>query len=564
MLNKSSRLAVIGLVFTVLAAAQDLKVPATFRGTVPCADCSGIQKTLTLRDDGLFFLRDRYLGKPGKPSWNIGTWESLEGGQKIVLRLPAENLYFQAEGASLSMLDREGKKFASGLNYTLKRSPNLLVPAEPILFGGMFVYLADAASLADCRVENRRFPVAGGKEYLKLERLYTEKRPGPGEPLYVSFLGRLKPNPMGEGPKEAISVESGVQVFPGRTCTALSGSASKESFAGKWLLSEINGAAPNGEAWIEVDAANRRVAGNNGCNRITGGYEPAGEAINFKGFAGTRMACPGSAMQLEAAFNKAMDNATARIVGGTLEVLQQGNVVARFRRESAVAAAASPGAAQLAGKWILKELNGAPPAVDKAFLQFDPAAKRISGNSGCNTITGSYAETATGIKPGQLASTMMACMGPGMEMETTLGKALNGSELRLTGGVLEVVKGGQVLAKYQKEGSAMASSVSGKWVLQEINGAPPSGGRGDVFFELDPATKRVSGSSGCNRMMGTYEEEAGSFTFGRMAGTRMACPGDAMALEAAVLKAFEAKGRISGNTFELIQDGRVMARFTRQ
>jgi heat shock protein HslJ len=49
-----------------------------------------------------------------------------------------------------------------------------------------------------------------------------------------------------------------------------------------------------------------------------------------------------------------------------------------------------------------------------------------------------------------------------------------------------------------------------------------------------------------------------------MAGTRMACPGDAMALEAAVLKAFEAKGRISGNTFELIQDGRVMARFTRQ
>lgn len=35
--------------------------------------------------------------------------------------------------------------------------------------------------------------------------------------------------------------------------------------------------------------------------------------------------------------------------------------------------------------------------------------------------------------------------------------------------------------------------------------------------------KRVSGSDGCNRLMGSYETNAGQLRFGQLASTRMAC-----------------------------------------
>jgi heat shock protein HslJ len=44
---------------------------------------------------------------------------------------------------------------------------------------------------------------------------------------------------------------------------------------------------------------------------------------------------------------------------------------------------------------------------------------------------------------------------------------------------------------------------------------------------------RVSGFSGCNRLVGSYKVEAGVLTLSQLAGTMMACPEPAMALESA-------------------------------
>lgn len=48
---------------------------------------------------------------------------------------------------------------------------------------------------------------------------------------------------------------------------------------------------------------------------------------------------------------------------------------------------------------------------------------------------------------------------------------------------------------------------------------------------------RVSGSTGCNRLMGSYRLEGDTLTFSRLASTRMACPGDMARLEQAWLAA---------------------------
>jgi heat shock protein HslJ len=83
-----------------------------------------------------------------------------------------------------------------------------------------------------------------------------------------------------------------------------------------------------------------------------------------------------------------------------------------------------------------------------------------------------------------------------------------------------------------------------------------------AHFTLDAKTHRVSGSSGCNRMMGGYSLEGDNLSFTQMAGTMMACP-QGMDTEQAFLKALGSvkKWKIEGQQLELFDlDGKLLAR----
>lgn len=62
---------------------------------------------------------------------------------------------------------------------------------------------------------------------------------------------------------------------------------------------------------------------------------------------------------------------------------------------------------------------------------------------------------------------------------------------------------------------------------------------------------RVSGFSGCNRFMGSYTVDRDQLTLGQLAGTMMACPDAAMAIEAAF------KGSLAGTLRYAILDDRL-------
>lgn len=53
----------------------------TYRGTLPCADCQGIETAITLHPDGRFRSQSRYLGKDGPLVEDEGrfTWDSAGG-----------------------------------------------------------------------------------------------------------------------------------------------------------------------------------------------------------------------------------------------------------------------------------------------------------------------------------------------------------------------------------------------------------------------------------------------------------------------------------------------------
>jgi heat shock protein HslJ len=85
----------------------------------------------------------------------------------------------------------------------------------------------------------------------------------------------------------------------------------------------------------------------------------------------------------------------------------------------------------------------------------------------------------------------------------------------------------------------------------------------EAYFLLDPSNHRVSGSSGCNRLMGSYELNGEQLKFGQMAGTRMACK-EGMDTEQAFLQSLGqvSKWKITGQSLELFDpDGKVLAYF---
>lgn len=66
------------------------------------------------------------------------------------------------------------------------------------------------------------------------------------------------------------------------------------------------------------------------------------------------------------------------------------------------------------GEWRLVELRGQPvPTLDveaQPFLRFDVDSGRVTGNTGCNLLTGPFTRSDTTLSFGALVTTKRACM----------------------------------------------------------------------------------------------------------------------------------------------------------
>lgn len=113
--------------------------------------------------------------------------------------------------------------------------------------------------------------------------------------------------------------------------------------------------------------------------------------------------------------------------------------------------------------------------------------------------------------------------------------------------------------------SSKASLTNTYWKLVELDGArvtmTPEQER-EVRITLDDNGK-VSGFTGCNRVMGGYTVAADVLRFTQLGGTRMMCPPPAMQLESAVLAHLNSVTgfRIEGEQLILLKDGAPVARY---
>jgi surface antigen len=106
-----------------------VKLPASYSGVLPCADCPGMKYALEFHEDGTYRLRTTYLEKgPDHKGLDVddhGAWQLVSYGARVTLHNEQNktSTYIIKDANTLRLVDEKGDEFKSKLNYDLKHDP---------------------------------------------------------------------------------------------------------------------------------------------------------------------------------------------------------------------------------------------------------------------------------------------------------------------------------------------------------------------------------------------------------------------------------------------------------
>ncbi len=321
------------------AEIRDAEFPASYDGTLACADCRGHRLILNLFADGTYYLRETWLGRPGGDETydDIGRWAGAADGKTVELHGGRERplRFTRHEDGSLHAVAEAGATPATDEQF-LMRDPGFrdLEPRLPLR--GMFRYLADTATFTEC-LTGRTMPVAMEANFLDLDRAYRALDKSPGQAFLVTVEGRIaeRDRTLGQGTQDTLVVDRFRRFWPKEGCGPRYAEAPFEGT--RWKLVQMGGYAvlpgvsPQ-EASLSFDAATRRLSGSTGCNRVGAGYTMDAGVVRLTPPVITRMACPAAAMQRESEFVAMLGKLVlATVVGQQLEFRDgAGTLIARF------------------------------------------------------------------------------------------------------------------------------------------------------------------------------------------------------------------------------------------
>ena len=97
-------------------------ITGTYQGTLPCADCPGMDYQVSLYDDHTFSELVAYQGRgKGIASVETGTWQQTSDST-VIIRKKTDSSSFELTEGNLLLLDTKGKRIEGVLasNYILK------------------------------------------------------------------------------------------------------------------------------------------------------------------------------------------------------------------------------------------------------------------------------------------------------------------------------------------------------------------------------------------------------------------------------------------------------------
>ncbi|MBX0334517.1 copper resistance protein NlpE N-terminal domain-containing protein [Pontibacter sp. HSC-14F20] len=323
-------------------------------GTIPCADCPGIDYTLELHADSTYRERMVYQGRSATPFVQSGHW-GVGDGRVQLKKQGVGNNQLVIEGETLIMLDSEGNKIESQLAdaYRLARQNPEEPEDNPSLWREKYERGIDFAATGNEPFWSLEIDLEKMIEFKALdEENGSVLTPVPAAEKLEGAEGIVYKVQTVSGNLEIRLVkETCVNTMSGRkfpyTVTVLKNDMEYKGCGmylrdsrlnGNWNLVELEGKAINikdaeqNQPFLNIDLAEGRVSGRAGCNRITGRLEPISDRINFGPIAATRMACLD--MDLESQFLRVLSDAELRysVSEESLELLLGGKAVAVFAR----------------------------------------------------------------------------------------------------------------------------------------------------------------------------------------------------------------------------------------
>jgi len=103
-------------------AQNSLDFLGTYKGTLPCADCEGIETEITFNADETYKMTMKYKGKGDKVFEEIGDYGWKEDGKTLMLEgIDSAPVLYGVEENKLIHLDQDGKRITGpmGKNYEL-------------------------------------------------------------------------------------------------------------------------------------------------------------------------------------------------------------------------------------------------------------------------------------------------------------------------------------------------------------------------------------------------------------------------------------------------------------
>ncbi|MCA9980784.1 MAG: META domain-containing protein, partial [Anaerolineales bacterium] len=208
--------------------------------------------------------------------------------------------------------------------------------------------------------------------------------------------------------------------------------------------------------------------------------------------------------------------------------------------------------------WVLESLNGEPVADGvRVTLQLEDDGS-MGGNGGCNQYFGTYTLEGDSLTFGEgIGSTMMACEGPGGEVEAAYLSLLpQVASYQIEGGSLSLLDAeGNVLLVYTAEEPSALTGTS--WLVTGYN----NGREAVVSPLLDTEITvlfgeegQLSGNASCNTFSGGYTLDGDAIAVGPLATTRMMCAEEVMQQETEFLTALQ-------NAATFSQDGNLLTLF---
>ena len=330
---------VLGVATEQPAEPLGLRLPAAFRGDLPCADCEAVRHHLDLWPDQVFHLHREWVGR-GMVRDEVGQWRVDASRAALILDGGGEMpLQFEIKGEDrLRLLDLQGRPIASPLPYELVSNGSLTPADLSLALGGEMTYMADAARFVECRT-GRSYPIAMEGDFIKLQSAYRDNAREAGAPLYVTFEGSIADRLDAEGVRtvRTVIVRRFIGAWPGQRCERARAQASLVNTY--WRIVRLGGDAVQAEPGrrepsilLRAEDGARRYQATVGCNALTGAFSTEGDTIRFGPAAATLLPCPAPLDSLERRLGDALTRARqVRITAQTLELLDEaGASVALF------------------------------------------------------------------------------------------------------------------------------------------------------------------------------------------------------------------------------------------